>query len=969
MQLNERSWAGHVISWIKERIANNQTIFEDATNDPGLKTEGGRTKFPDVILYLNKISGIVFNGWELKFPDTSASDQEMLLNALEKAKSLQSNSFVTWNGSEAIIWGIGDANYDLNSLKILKKYPPDPEISSRNDLANWDNYQRHEPKLKATLNSILNDLRQLHQDGTIKEALNISTNVVSAISDVSTHLIPLLTDAVRSKAGDDADFRRDFNRWKILESSTLKILGSTSRRVVQVDPMQVLGKFTYYKLIGKILFYLTLSENLSARIPRLKLDAAQAVKQQLEAYFEAVKAIDYQAVFEDDFTDVLDFSAQIDQLILNLVSVFNRFDFSILPTEVVGNILENLVPREEKLQFGQYFTSETLAKLVSVSAIKTRNDVLFDPTSGTGSFLTAFYSILKHYGQSNHQRLLTQVWGNDISHFPAILSVINLYKQDVTDVNNFPRVTRRNFFDLQPGQLLPYPDPVQQGQFTQIALPTVNAIISNFPFIQFEDHPDIGDLVEQFRNEFGTSQAAFLDGSTFYINERSDYFVYCFYHSLKFLQPNGYLAAITSNAWLGKNYGTQFKQFLLDNFSIRYVVRSNAEHWFSNSKVSTIFTTVQKIVDDRPTRFITLNFKLDDYFNEDNADRHIGLMEEIFSEVDNCDIAGNPNWTKDAEFPNVYTKNDGSIRVSLVQRTYLETQISNEENWSINFLAENPLQSFEEVLINPFPQHYTSGRGTKTWKDAFFILSQQQADDLEIEDEFLQPALERSGDITNIHFDETPSSYFFICEESLPRLRQNYPNAYRWIMQWSNTPNKKGVPLSTALQTRTREWYTLKPEDPANIFISINPNERIFFSFSEEKIYVNQRLVAIRVQDESVWLYAALLNSVVSLLVVEFNGVSRNLGALDLNADMFKSKMKILNPDLLSDEGKQRIIDAFRPVASRPVLPFREEFVRDDRRHFDEVILTEFGFDTAFVPKLYTILIQIITDRIEMKDR
>ena len=66
----------------KRRPIGGTTIFQDATNDEGLKVASGRTKFPDVLLFIDKISGIVFNGWELKFPDTPADDSEMLLNKL-----------------------------------------------------------------------------------------------------------------------------------------------------------------------------------------------------------------------------------------------------------------------------------------------------------------------------------------------------------------------------------------------------------------------------------------------------------------------------------------------------------------------------------------------------------------------------------------------------------------------------------------------------------------------------------------------------------------------------------------------------------------------------------------------------------------------------------------------------------------------------------------------------------------------
>ena len=49
MKLNERAWAGQIISWIKQSINDGITIFQDATNDEGLKVASGRTKFPDVL--------------------------------------------------------------------------------------------------------------------------------------------------------------------------------------------------------------------------------------------------------------------------------------------------------------------------------------------------------------------------------------------------------------------------------------------------------------------------------------------------------------------------------------------------------------------------------------------------------------------------------------------------------------------------------------------------------------------------------------------------------------------------------------------------------------------------------------------------------------------------------------------------------------------------------------------------------
>jgi len=966
MKLNERAWAGQIISWIKQSINEGKTIFQEATNDEGIKVASGRTKFPDVLLFIDKISGIVFNGWELKFPDTEADDIEMLENALEKAERLKSDSFVTWNGTEAIIWKINDKNYAISSLEKLKIYPKEKEITSRNDLADRNNYLKHEAKLQKRLNDILHDLEQLYNAGKIKRAINISSNIVEAVSQTAKHFIPQLKNEINELKDNNKTFRSDFNNWKIVESATLKILSSSSRRVENIEPEEVLAKFTYYKLIGKILFYLTLSENISDKVSKLDLKNEKDVQKQLNNFFNQAKRIDYQAVFESDFTDKIQFNETIDRLLYSLVGVFNEFDFKVLPTEVIGYVLENLVPQEEKQKFGQYFTSETLANLVTFSAIKSKNDVVIDPTSGTGTFLNSFYHTLEFFGNRNHQQILNQIWGNDISHFPATLSVINLYKQKVDDTANFPRVIRRDFFKLIPTQTIDIPDNRDIDKINKIPIPKFDAIVSNFPFIQQEDISN-EELNTQFEGEFAKTQSAFLNRNKFDINGKSDYYIYCFYNSLKFLKDNGILSAITSNAWLGKNYGLQFKKFLLDNFHIKYVVKSNAEHWFKDSKVSTIFITLEKGTSKEPTKFITINKKLDELFKGDSLQQ----FEDFYTEVDNCNNPHNVNWKENRQFQNQFLKTDGSITVSVVEQSHLVNSLDTQENWATYFVSQNPLSVFEKKLINPFKAgFYDSGRGTKTWKDDFHIISVKQEEFLKIEKEFLIPALKNNDEFDSVVlFENKPKHFLFVCDQPIDKVKKEFPHAYAHISKFESKANKKGVLLPISLKHRKPYWYTLKLEKPANIFISINPSQRLFFSYSEKPLYLNQRLVAIRAKEADVEIVTALLNSIVSLLIVELNGVSRNLGALDLNADFFKIKMKIFDPNLLSDKQKSSILAKFEPLSKRQIQDYDTEYKQKDRIAFDEEILNAYGLKTEILPELYLLLTETIRNRVEMKNR
>ena len=292
-----------------------------------------------------------------------------------------------------------------------------------------------------------------------------------------------------------------------------------------------------------------------------------------------------------------------------------------------------------------------------------------------------------------------------------------------------------------------------------------------------------------------------------------------------------------------------------------------------------------------------------------------------------------------------------------------------QENWATLFVNQNPLSVFEEKLINPFPNIYDTGRGTRTGWDEMHIISNDENKSLKIEKEFLLPILKTSQELKTIAYNNKSEYNLFVCKEDEKTLKVKYPNAYKHIKKFEATTNKTGIALPEVLKTRKPFWYSLTPEESANIFISINPSQRLFFSFSKSPLYLNQRLVAIRVKKKDVEIVSALLNSIVSLLIVELNGVSRNLGALDLNADFFKTKMKIFDPSLLSDEQKENILAKFDTLNKRQIQDYENEYKQKDRIAFDEEILKAYGFKTDILSQLYSLLTETIRNRVEMKNR
>lgn len=78
LNTNERSLAIDIISKINFwcEIKNNEIKY--AGGESTLKTEKKSVLFPDVILFSDKLKTEVLHGWELKMPDTSIDDIELL---------------------------------------------------------------------------------------------------------------------------------------------------------------------------------------------------------------------------------------------------------------------------------------------------------------------------------------------------------------------------------------------------------------------------------------------------------------------------------------------------------------------------------------------------------------------------------------------------------------------------------------------------------------------------------------------------------------------------------------------------------------------------------------------------------------------------------------------------------------------------------------------------------------------------
>ncbi|MDR1981932.1 MAG: SAM-dependent DNA methyltransferase, partial [Tannerellaceae bacterium] len=344
----------------------------------------------------------------------------------------------------------------------------------------------------------------------------------------------------------------------------------------------------------------------------------------------------------------------------------------------------------------------------------------------------------------------------------------------------------------------------------------------------------------------------------------------------------------------------------------------------------------------------------------------LSQIEEFYAEIDNCDNVHNPKWKKDNTFNDLYRNGQDRIEVGIVPKQKLLESIESKENWSKYFISANLFESFDASLTQLYPRVIEVFRGERTGWNDMFVVAERDVIASGIDNACLVPYIKSPTELQQIEFDGNYNFRLFVCSTPLEQL----PNgAKSWIRKFEKVQNTNGTQtIQQACAGHRPFWYSLRPKQ-ASIVTAINPYERFFFSFSNTPFTIDQRLIAMRVNNGyNVELIAALLNSAITFLTLEMRGTSRNLGALDLNANYLK-QLRILNPDLLSKRQKADILTAFQPLKHREIGTIFVEIQNPDRIHFDKTILRSFGIDENLLDSIYSLLTASVDDRVSMQNR
>ena len=612
--IHEVDFCGQVASTVNVLVSQNPSIypFREARVE-GFGTGVGRRKRKD-LRFFDCYDKLMLCG-EVKLPGTpegrSAFSEKLMQDAFVKADNARVQFFFTWNVNEFVLFDRSLWDRPLIDRRI-RVWRLARNLTSPEDVAREENLHfiktHFLPDLLYDLADILSGRRRdwLPPDDifirSLESHLDWPVQLASAyILDQTTYSKPFDLRVQHWMSQQDWTFvRTPHEEW-----------------VKAVDNM---AKTLAYVWANRLIFY----KALRARFPDLpRLELRASVKKPDEAmvalnrFFEKAveRSGDYEPLLMPDATDwatelVFQPASALDAW-RGLLRGIESVDFREVPSDVVGRIFQKLIGPEERHRYGQHFTGDDVVDLINGFCIRGASDAILDPACGSGSFLVRAYYRKRYLDQSRpHIDLIGELFGCDIAFYPAHLATLNLAAREINEEANYPRIVRRNFFDIKPDRpFCQIPVGGMSAEQTPVKLPALAAVVGNPPYVRQEkvekkDKTRFRDLISD----------AWPD---LHLSGRSDLHCYFWPAAARLLKPNGYFGFLTSSSWLDVEYGFALQEWVLRHFRILGVMESAAEPWFEDARVKTCITILQRCDDENErmanrVRFVRFNRELAD---------------------------------------------------------------------------------------------------------------------------------------------------------------------------------------------------------------------------------------------------------------------------------------------------------------------------------------------------------------------
>lgn len=552
---------------------------------------------------------------EVKLPGTpegsSPYNENLRHDAEQKASNANIRFYFTWNVNTFVLWDRKLWDRPLLDRRVWQKQSP-RTFADADEVAREENLSFVKTHF---LPDLLRDLADI-LTGRRREWLPPDDIFIRSLESHLDWPVQLTSAYIFEHATKSKPFDLRIQRWMTDQDWTF-VRTPHEEWARAVDNM---AKTLAYVWANRLIFYKALRARF-LDLPRLELkssvrnadDALAAFNRFFERAVE--RSGDYEQLLmpeaRDWATELVFHPINALDAWRGLLRGIESVDFREVPSDVVGRIFQKLIGPDERHRYGQHFTGDDVVDLINGFCIRSASDAILDPACGSGSFLVRGYYRKRHLDKGrSHVDLISELFGCDIALYPAHLATLNLAAREINDEANYPRIARRNFFDVKPDK--PFccaTVPGQPAEQSPIPLPVLDAIVGNPPYVRQEkidkkDKPRFAQLVTEPWPDLRLSG-------------RSDLHCYFWPAGARLLKADGYFGFLTSSSWLDVEYGFALQGWVLRHFRILAVMESAAEPWFEDARVKTCVTILQRCDDEAArmknrVRFVRFDRKLAD---------------------------------------------------------------------------------------------------------------------------------------------------------------------------------------------------------------------------------------------------------------------------------------------------------------------------------------------------------------------
>jgi methylase of polypeptide subunit release factors len=617
-------------SAINQLVAQNPSAFPFAeARVEGYGTGASSRKRKDLRLF-NQHGKVQLCG-EVKLPGTpegqSAISQKVMSDAAAKADDAGVQYFFTWNVNEFALWD--RSRWDRPWFERRVQLWRLPRTMARpEDVAREDNLSFIKSHF---LPDLVRDLAEIISGRRRDWSMPADDIFIRSLESHLDWPVQLTSAYILEQSGRSKPFDLRVQRWMTDQDWTF-VRTPHEEWAKSVDNM---AKTLAYVWANRMIFYKALRARFRD-LPRMELRASVKRADDALAAFNALfkRAVERSGDYEPLLMpDVRDWATELVFCASNALDAWRGLlkgmeyvDFHEVPSDLVGRIFQKLIGADERHRYGQHFTGDDVVDLINGFCIRAASGTVLDPACGSGSFLVRAYYRKRHLDrQRPHVDLIAELFGCDISLYPAHLATLNLAAREINDEANYPRIKRRNFFDFKSDR--PFCEiPDATGEPQPVMLPSLDAVVGNPPYVRQEK------VEKKDKARFGALASAAWPGLK--LTGRSDLHCYFWPAAARLRKSDGFFGFLTSSSWLDVEYGFALQGWILKHFRLLAVMESAAEPWFEDARVKTCVTILQRCDDEQErmsnrVRFVRFARRLGDIIGVAPGEREADRQSSI----------------------------------------------------------------------------------------------------------------------------------------------------------------------------------------------------------------------------------------------------------------------------------------------------------------------------------------------------